>query len=56
MSKPLCPVCNTNVSASPLKLWKFKGYEVKRYECQNCKSKFNLYQSSKGSYTIPKAK
>lgn len=56
MSQLLCPVCNSDVTSSPLKSWKFKGYEVKRYECQSCKSKFNLYQSPKQTYTIPKPK
>ncbi len=56
MNKLLCPVCNRNVSVNPFKSWKFRDYEVKRYECQNCKSKFNVYESSKRTYTIPKPK
>ena len=56
MSKLLCPVCNGDVPSSPLKSWKFKDYEVKRYECQSCNSKFNFYQSPKQTYTIPKPK
>jgi len=56
MSKLLCPVCNNSVLVNPSKSWKFKGYDVKRYECQNCKAKFNLYQGPKGTYTIPKSK
>lgn len=56
MSKLLCPICNKNVSESPFKSWKFKSYDVKRYECPKCKSKFNVYQSPERTYTIPKAK
>jgi hypothetical protein len=55
-SELVCPVCNMAVSTSPFKSWKFGNYEVKRYECQSCKSKFNLYQSPTRTYTIPKAK
>jgi len=55
-SKLVCPICNGVVSGRPFKSWKFGRYEVKRYECQNCKSKFNLYESPKRRYTIPKAK
>jgi len=55
-SKLVCPVCSKSVSVSPFKSWKFGRYEVKRYECQNCKSKFNLYESPKRTYTIPKPK
>ncbi len=56
MNKLLCPVCNSDVTSSPLKAWKFRVYEVKRYECQNCKSKFNFYQNPKRTFTIPKPK
>jgi len=56
VSKLVCPVCGKSVSTDPLKSWKFGRYDVKRYACQSCKSKFNLYQSLKRSYTIPKAK
>jgi len=56
VSKLVCPVCGKSVSTDPFKSWKFGRYGVKRYECQSCKSKFNLYQSPKRSYTIPKAK
>jgi len=51
-----CPKCNRVVSAKPFKAWKFKDYDVKRYECEHCKSKFNLYHGTKGTYTIPKGK
>jgi uncharacterized protein YlaI len=56
MNKISCPVCSKSVSTNPFKSWKFRNYEVKRYECPNCKSKFNFYQSPTRSYTIPKAK
>jgi rubredoxin len=55
-SKLMCPMCNKVVSSSPFKIWKFGDYEVKRYECQNCKLKFNSYQSPKRNFTIPKSK
>lgn len=56
MSKLICPVCNRDVTASPLKSWKYGTYEVKRYECENCKSKFNRYQNPKRTFMIPKPK
>ncbi len=56
MNKLECPVCGKPVSVAPFKSWKFGEYEVKRYECKNCKSKFNLYESPTRTYTIPKAK
>jgi len=56
MSKLLCLVCNHEVTTSPLREWKYRAYDVKRYQCQNCKSKFNLYESPKRTYTIPKPK
>jgi len=55
-SKSVCPVCNSTVTTDPLKSWKFGKYEVNRYKCQKCGSKFNLYQSPTNSYTIPKSK
>jgi transposase-like protein len=55
-SRLVCPVCNQDVSTNPFKSWKFDKFEVKRYECQNCKSKFNLYRSPTRTYTIPKSK
>lgn len=55
MSKLLCPVCKMDVSENPFKSWKYKNFEVKRYECRKCKSKFNVYQSPNRTYTIPKS-
>ena len=55
-NKLVCPVCNNVVSTNPFKSWRFGNYDVKRYECQSCKSKFNSYQSPGRTYTIPKSK
>jgi transposase-like protein len=55
-SKLSCPRCNRSVSTKPLKAWRFGAYEVKRYECEHCKSKFNVYRGAKGTFTIPKRK
>jgi hypothetical protein len=56
MSKLQCPACNKEVSGNPFKTWHFRGYEVKRYECLQCKAKFNLYQGAGKTFTIPKGK
>jgi len=56
MNKLECPVCGKTVSANPLKSWKFAKYDVKRYECQHCKSKVNFYKGEERSFTIPKPK
>ena len=55
-SKLECPKCSSAVSTEPIKAWKYQSFDVKRYECKHCKSKFNLYQSPKATYTIPKRK
>jgi transposase-like protein len=49
-----CPKCSRAVRSKHFKAWKFGPYSVKRYECEHCKLKFNLYQGPKGTYTIPK--
>jgi len=51
-----CPVCGGEFEAEPLKTWRFRFYQVKRYQCSLCGAKFNLYESEKSSFTIPKAK
>jgi len=57
MSKSVkCPECGRKLSVKPLKTWKFRFYDVCRYECEHCKSKFNVYESSKSKFTIPKSK
>jgi transposase-like protein len=48
------PIRGKPASKAPFKSWKFGKYNVKRYECSSCKSKFNLYQSPERTYTIPK--
>jgi transposase-like protein len=50
-----CPACGSEISNKPLKSWKFRFYDVKRYECQRCKEKFNVYVGPKSRFTIPKA-
>lgn len=51
-----CPKCSRTVLSKHFKAWKFGQYDVKRYECEHCKSKFNLYRGKKGTYTIPRQK
>jgi hypothetical protein len=56
MSKSVkCPACGRELSSKPLKSWKFRFYDVKRCECQHCKTKFNAYNSPESTFTIPKA-
>jgi transposase-like protein len=50
-----CPVCGQEFKTEPLKTWKFRFYRVSRFECKNCKTKFNFYVSSKSKFTIPKS-
>ena len=56
MSKLLCPICSADAPANPMKSWEYGSFQVKRYECPKCRSKFNVYQSPKRTYTIPKPK
>jgi transposase-like protein len=51
-----CPKCSRAVSSRHFKAWKFGAYNVKRYECEHCKSKFSLYQGQGVIFTIPKRK
>jgi transcriptional regulator NrdR family protein len=51
-----CPACGRVLSGKPLKTWKFRIYNVKRYECEHCKVRFNTYEAQKAKFTIPKAK
>ena len=44
------------MAGKPIKTWKFRFYDVSRYECESCKGKFNVYESPKSTFTIPKAK
>jgi transposase-like protein len=50
-----CPVCGRSFAGKPVKTWKFRFYSVGRYECDRCKTKFNVYESPKTKFTIPKA-
>jgi len=54
--KIVCPKCGRPVSAKPANAWKFGRFDVKRYQCESCKSMFNFYQGAKGMFTIPKGK
>jgi len=51
-----CPLCGYDVEDKPLKMWKFRFYDVKRFKCPNCGARFNLYESSSSKFTIPKTK
>ena len=51
-----CPVCGHSPPCKPIKTWKFRFYNVGRYECDHCKTRFNVYESPKSTFTIPKAK
>jgi len=51
-----CPVCGYTFTSRPLKTWKFRFYDVRRFECAKCKTKFNVYDSLKSKFTIPKSK
>ena len=55
MSEPIkCPKCRRETSGQPINNWKYRSYDVKRYQCEHCKTKYNFYNSPKSSYTIPK--
>jgi len=51
-----CPICGGEFQGEPIKTWKFNIYTVKRYVCKLCGGKFNIYESKKTTFTIPKAK
>ena len=51
-----CPVYGKQFSGKPKRTWKFRFYKVGRYECPNCKSMFNIYESPDSPFTIPKSK
>jgi len=53
--KVKCPLCHGESSSRPIKMWQFRGYEVRRYVCDQCRAKFNVYKGPESSYTIPKA-
>lgn len=43
-----CPLCNQEITAAPIKSWKFGDSLVNRYECALCKARFNVHSSAKG--------
>lgn len=47
-----CPVCGQEVLGQLLKAWKFRFYDVRRYQCEHCKAKFNVYESPKSKFVI----
>jgi transposase-like protein len=47
-----CPVCDREFQAEPLKTWRFRFYQVKRYQCILCGSKFNIYEGEKSRFVI----
>jgi transposase len=47
-----CPACGSELADKPLKRWKFRFYDVGRYECPHCKTKFNIYNSPKSKFVI----
>ncbi|MEM3648865.1 MAG: hypothetical protein QW506_06860 [Thermoproteota archaeon] len=47
-----CPACGRKFEAEPLKAWRFRFYQVKRYQCSLCGVKFNLYDSEKSRFVI----
>jgi transposase-like protein len=47
-----CPVCSGEFQAEPFKTWRFRFYQVKRYRCTLCGSKFNVYESEKSRFVI----
>jgi rubredoxin len=50
-----CPVCNGVFEVVPLKTWRFRFYQVKRYQCIVCGTKFNIYESEKSRFIIFRA-
>ena len=51
-----CPLCGYIFEGEPLKTWKFRFYDVKRFECPSCGARFNVYESPTSIFTIPKAR
>ncbi len=50
-----CPICKTGSAMRPFKEWYFGKFKVSRYECPECKEKFNSYVSDGDkTFTIPK--
>lgn len=50
-----CPICEETVKSQYIKQWNFQEFTVRRYECENCGNRFNVYEGMNGKkYTIPK--
>ncbi len=51
-----CLICGEEVHDKPFKEWKYGKFRVSRFECPDCREKFNSYVSDDGkSFTIPRA-
>lgn len=51
-----CPTCGAPVRGRPLNSWRYYIYSVRRYQCPRCGKKYNVYNSPKLTYTIPRSK
>lgn len=50
-----CPACDGEGQLKLLGEWNFAQFKVKRYECNNCKERFNSYeQNGNVKFTIPR--
>ena len=47
-----CPLCGRQTTDLPRKSWKFNAFTVRRYQCDLCKSKFNIYKSPKSTFFV----
>ncbi|MEM3605999.1 MAG: hypothetical protein QXU47_07400 [Candidatus Bathyarchaeia archaeon] len=47
-----CPACGREFEADPLKPWRFRLYQVRRYQCSLCDVKFNSYDGRKSKFAI----
>ena len=51
-----CPRCGTECS-NHTKEWDYSAYNVKNFDCTNCKKSFNAYYvKDQFSHTIPRKK
>lgn len=54
MPKRKCPICGKEREVKVLREWEFRNYEVTRFECLHCKTKFNYYLIDGNlKYSIP---
>ncbi len=51
-----CPICKVEFAEKPFKEWQYGKFRVSRFECPDCREKFNSYVSDDSkSFTIPGA-